>query len=203
MRPSHPKLKSIKYFRAAKHALVSLSTTILSVSCPADWAFQSNVFAKEFAVRVLASRRGPVAGAIILLCTAVPVAGAHTPKPGSPERQAICDAARAYVLKHAIARPPQPIVFKIEHLSVTDPYCNLEAVPLLKDGSYASPKYMPDIVFNLCLKKTSGRWEVIYDLSRTDVPSGGELERIKRNFPPDFPISLLSATWQNLLGDVP
>jgi hypothetical protein len=43
----------------------------------------------------------------------------HAPSPGSPERQAICDAARAYVTeKYASAPLPEAIVFKIKHLIV-------------------------------------------------------------------------------------
>jgi hypothetical protein len=125
---------------------------------------------------------------------------AYTPKIGSPERQAICDAAREYVLhKYAERPPPQPIVFKIEHLSVQGPYCNFEAIPLLKDGSYVSTEYMADIAFNLCLRKTAAHWRVIVDLSRADVPDEAELRTIKSNFPPDFPMSLLSLTWRKLL----
>ena len=127
---------------------------------------------------------------------------ACAPKPGSPERQAICDGARAFVLANYTKAPlPQPIVFKIEHVAVQEPYCNLEAIPLFKDGSYISPKYMADIAFNLCLKKQAGGWKVIVDLSRTDVPQGTELQTIRRNFPPDFPVSLLSPTWPKLLAD--
>jgi hypothetical protein len=79
-------------------------------------------------------------------------------------------------------------------------YCNFEAIPLFKDGSYVSTKYMVDIAFNLCLKKEGERWIVIVDLSRTDVPDGTELQTIKRKLPSDFPISLLSPTWRDLLN---
>jgi hypothetical protein len=84
---------------------------------------------------------------------------------------------------------------------VQEPYCNFEAIPLFKDGSYIGPEYMIDIAFNLCLKKTAGRWEVIVDLSRTDVPGEPGLQTIKSNSPPEFPKSLLSSTWRELLGD--
>ena len=124
----------------------------------------------------------------------------HTPKPGSPERQAICDGARPYVLsKYALAALPQPIVFKISHISVQEPYCNLEAIPLFKDGSYISTEYMADIAFNFCLKETDGTWEVISDLSRTDVPDTSELREIRNNFPADFPLSLMSPNWRQWL----
>ena len=125
----------------------------------------------------------------------------YTPKPGSSERQAICDAARAFVLrKYATATPPQPIVFKVEYLRVQDGYANLEAIPLLKDGSYISTKYIPDIGFNFCLKKSGNIWQVVVDLSRSDVPDTAELQTIRARFPKDFPISLLSPTWRDLIN---
>ena len=123
----------------------------------------------------------------------------YTPKAGSPERQAICNAARVFVLnKYATGTLPQPIVFKIEHLAVQGSYCNLEAIPLFKDGSYIGSDYMVDIAFNLCLGKTGVYWHVIADLSRTDVPSAAEVSTIRHNLPPDFPLSVLSATWREL-----
>jgi hypothetical protein len=124
----------------------------------------------------------------------------HTPKPGSPERQAICDGARPYVVsKYGIAALPQPIVFKISHISVQEPYCNFEAIPLFKDGSYISTEFMEDIALNFCMKETAGTWEVIIDLSRTDVPDTSELREIRGNFPRDFPLSLLSPNWRQWL----
>ena len=66
-----------------------------------------------------------------------------------------------------------------------EPYCNLEAIPLFKDGSYMSTEYMADIAFNFCMKETAGIWKVIVDLSRTDVPDTSELQKIRGNFPQD------------------
>ena len=142
-------------------------------------------------------------GLIAVLCfCAITARGsgfAHTPEPGSPERQAICDAARAFVLSKYVTRTlPQPIVFKIEHLAVQGSYCNLEAIPLFKDGTYIGSDYMVDIAFNLCLRKTDADWHVIADLSRTDVPAAAEVSTIRRSLPPDFPLSVLSPTWRDL-----
>ena len=124
----------------------------------------------------------------------------HTPKTGSAERQAICDGARAHVMARYATRPlPQAIVFKIDHLSVAGDYANMEAIPLLKDGSYAAPNYLPDIGFNFCLKNTDGRWQVIADLSRSDVPDATEAAALKRSLPADFPLAVLSSTWRDLL----
>jgi hypothetical protein len=125
----------------------------------------------------------------------------HTPKPGSAERQAICDAARAYVLSKYATRPlPQPIVFKIDRLSVLGAYANMQAVALLKDGSYAAPNYLPDMALNFCLRNAGSGWTVIADLSRTDVPDAAEAAAIRSRLPDDFPLRLLSPDWQKLLG---
>ena len=146
---------------------------------------------------------------LIVLCgTAAAMAQAepamHTPKPGSPERQAICDAVRSFILpKYATGTLPQPIVFRIDRISVQDPYCYFAAIPLFKDGSYIPPNYIADIAYDLCLRKTSGRWTVIVDLSRSDVPDAAEVQEIKRRLPRDFPLSLFSPTWRNLLGGNP
>jgi hypothetical protein len=125
----------------------------------------------------------------------------HTPKPGSPERQAICDTARAYVMsKFATQKLPQPIVFNIDHVSVQEPYCFFEATPRFKDGSYVPANYLPDIAYNLCLKKEGDRWKVITDLSRSDVPTPEEIQTIKQRLPADFPRAVFSPAWQNILS---
>lgn len=146
-----------------------------------------------------------IAVALTLLCIFLPKARAqtvYTPKAGSPERQTICDAARVFVLNnYATGTLPQPIVFKIEHLAVADGYCNFEAVPIFKDGSYVGSQYIPDIVFNFCLQKTGSSWRVIVDLSRTDVPDRAEVDKIRSSLPPDFPSSVFSPPWRRLLGE--
>jgi hypothetical protein len=125
----------------------------------------------------------------------------HTPKPGSPERQAICDAVREHVVtKYATQKLPQAIVFNIDHIAVQEPYCFFEATPRFKDGSYVPPKYLPDMAYNLCLKKQDDRWTVIADLSRSDVPSAAEIQEIKRRLPADFPRAVFSPGWQNILS---
>jgi hypothetical protein len=137
-----------------------------------------------------------------LIVTSANAQTLHTPKPGSAERQAICDAARAFVLgKYAEKALPQPIVFKVGHLVVAGPYANMEAVPLLKDGRYAAPEYLPDIGFNFCLRQSGTQWQVIADLSRSDVPDAGEVALIRSRLPEEFPRALLTPDWQKLLGE--
>ena len=125
----------------------------------------------------------------------------HTPKSGSAERQAICDAARAHVLEKYATKPlPQSIVFKIDRIVVADDYANLEAIPLFKDGQYIDQQYLPDIAFNFCLQRAGTAWRVIVDLSRTDVPDASEAQSIRKRLPANFPMNLLSTTWQRLLA---
>jgi hypothetical protein len=126
----------------------------------------------------------------------------RTPAPGSAERQAICDGARSFILgKYVTGRLPQPIVFRIDHLSVQDAYCYFEAIPFFKDGSYIPPNLIADIAYNLCMEKKAGRWTVILDLSRSDVPDTAEAQAIGKKLPPNFPRAILSLTWRNLLGN--
>ncbi|HEY5811810.1 MAG TPA: hypothetical protein VIT23_04050 [Terrimicrobiaceae bacterium] len=142
--------------------------------------------------------------AIIFLAALSTVASAadtpHTPARGSPERQSICDGARAYVIKNyaTSAKLPQSVVFRIERIEMLGNYCSFEAIPVFKDGSAISPAYIQDIVFNLCLKRTNNQWRVIYDLSRTDVPDNAELRQISQAFPKEFPLALLPTFWRDL-----
>lgn len=140
--------------------------------------------------------------ATLLVPEQAPGQSIHTPKSGSPERQAICDGARSYVMSKYASKPlPQPIVFKIDHLAVAGAYANMEVIPLFNDGRYVAPQYLPDVAFNFCLRKEGASWRVILDLSRSDVPEAAEVESIKRQLPAGFPLSLLSPTWRRLLAN--
>ena len=148
--------------------------------------------------------RSPLA---LLLAVALLMSGnasgqdTHTPKVGSPERQAICDAARSFVIgKYATGKLPQPIVFKIDHFLVASDYANFEAIPIFKDGSYIEGDLLPDIGYNFCLRKNGGAWTVIADLSRSDVPDGSELAGLRQKLE-GFPRKLLSADWRRMLGN--
>ncbi len=121
----------------------------------------------------------------------------HTPEPGSKERQAICDGARPFVIKNYVStkKLPQPLLFKIQRIQVTGNYCSFEALPVFKDGSPVTTEHIMDIVFDLCLKKTGDTWEVIFDLSSTDVPSDIQLKQMWNDFPKDFPSTLIPEFW--------
>lgn len=100
----------------------------------------------------------------LLLCLALVILGAttplsaqtpHTPQPGSPERQAICDAMRAFVqAEYAEKTLPKPVVFKIDTLRVQGDFAYLECLPQFnKDNDFPSP---PHSIHRL-IKTSSGK----------------------------------------------
>ncbi len=140
---------------------------------------------------------------LLTISSAVFAQGIHTPLPGSPERQAVCDTLRTYVAaNYTLKRLPKPIVFKIDSIRIQGDYCHFEGIPLFKDGSDAIGVYVYDIVLNICLERGGDGWMVVYDLSRTDVPSDQEMREIKEGFPSDFPTSLLSKFWRDKFNSV-
>jgi hypothetical protein len=123
----------------------------------------------------------------------------YTPKVGSPERQAICDAMRAYVqTAYAQKKLPKPVVFKIDTLRVQGDFAYIECLPQFKDGSQAVPDHLPDIAYSHCLQREAKGWKVILDLSRTDVPDDTEIRQIRSRIPSAFPHSILSVFWRDL-----
>lgn len=136
-----------------------------------------------------------------LLCAVLPTQAQdeHTPKPGSTERKEICDGLRSFIIsEYAEKKLPKPIVLKVEYLKVSGDYCWIEALPMFEDGSDAVPQFLPDIGYSHCLKRINVGWHVILDLSRTDVPDGDEVRKIRKSFPGDFPVSILPQFWQDL-----
>jgi hypothetical protein len=138
---------------------------------------------------------------LVLVCLALPVRAeeAYAPKPGSAERKEICDGLRSFIIsEYAEKKLPKSIVLKIEYLKVSGEYCWIEALPMFEDGSDAVPQFLPDIGYSHCLKRINVGWHVILDLSRTDVPDGDEVQKIRKSFPGDFPVSILPKFWQDL-----
>lgn len=107
---------------------------------------------------------------------------------------------RAFIIQeHAEKKLPKPIVLKIEYLKVLGDYCVVQCQPFFEDGTSAIGPYFPDIGYTHCLRRFAN-WHVINDLSRSDVPDPKEISQIKRSFPADFPMNLLSPGWQEILA---
>ncbi len=103
--------------------------------------------------------------------------GPYTPERNSPERKAILDALRVPVEKQL----KQPVIFKVDQLSVQKGFAFVRAYPQKPDGSaldYSGTVYQEAIdagafdegVIGL-LKTVNGKWRVLqYVLGATDVP---------------------------------
>jgi len=103
---------------------------------------------------------------------------------------------KSYVTqKYTLKTPKYEFHIEPSALHVKGDFAMLSATPLYEDGSSISTEYFEDIVFTLCLKKSEGKWKVIYDLSRNDVPSEEEIQEIKKEFPANFPKKLLPKFW--------
>lgn len=118
--------------------------------------------------------------------------GTFTPRPGSPERVAICDALRVYVEKqHAMAPLKKKIVFKIDTIKVNGNYAFFDGVPIYADGTAALYDSLPDMAYVFLLRKVSGRWTVLADFCGTDVPDKAWWMAERRKLPADLPKSIL------------
>ncbi len=136
-----------------------------------------------------------VASAALLLAAH---AAPRTPAVGSPERVAICDTLRAYLVKKVATRPlPQPVVFQIQNLRIDGGYAFFEGFPKFKNGGDVS-EYLPDIDYAFILQQSGKEWRVKEDLSRSDVPSDEEAAQLRKALV-DVPTSILPEFWRNTL----
>lgn len=124
----------------------------------------------------------------------------YTPKPGSPERVAICDTLRVYVAKtHALAPLKKRIVFKIDSLKVSGNYAFFDGTPIYADGTAALYESLPDMAYVFVLGKVAGQWNVLADFCGTDVPDEGWWMDMRRKLPADFPPAILPAFYRGHL----
>ncbi|MGL1930257.1 MAG: hypothetical protein OCC45_00655 [Desulfotalea sp.] len=121
----------------------------------------------------------------ILLCNI-----ACTP---SLEQTAATYIAQNYTMQES----ENKITVDIEKIQSNGNYAVIDSPALFYDGS-ETLNFIEDLVFVLCVEKKS-KWSVIYDLSRSDVPSKEELKSIRANFPEEFPMEILPRYWQELL----
>lgn len=111
-------------------------------------------------------------------------------------------SAKAYVVeKYVIEKVPKEFTLVASMINKNENFALVEAVPIYEDGSYVGTQYIEDLVFVICLQNIDGEWKVIYDLSRSDVPSDEEMKDMKKSFPINFPKEFLSDFWQNKLKD--
>lgn len=120
-----------------------------------------------------------LAALLALLALAAPAAtqqGVRTPAPGSPERTAILDGARAVAQKQL----RQPVRFRVDHLRVRGGWAFLQATPQRPDGrplDYRGTPYQEardagafDDQATVLLRREGAAWRVVaFNLGATDV----------------------------------
>lgn len=112
---------------------------------------------------------------LVLLITISPqVKAFDTPKPGSPERKAICDVLRVPIEKEI----GLPVIFRISHLRIQDGWAFMKGQPRTKDDKAINYSNTPlaedaqtaDELLVAVLRKTNGRWKVVrHAIFTTDV----------------------------------
>ena len=114
----------------------------------------------------------------------------------------LSQTAATYVAKnYTMQESDKQLTFDAEKIQRTGKYAVIDSPALFSDGS-TTENFIEDLVFVLCLEKKA-KWSVMYDLSRSDVPSKEELKAIRANFPHNFPMELLPRYWQKLLTAKP
>lgn len=124
----------------------------------------------------------------------------YTPKPGSAERTAICDALRAYTRSEYGISPKLKFLWKIEWLRVQGRHASFAGSPVTPDGGHINDESMiGEFETNVCLRREEAGWKVIMDLSRTDLPSKEEIRELRASFPKDMPVGILPEFWRGML----
>lgn len=101
---------------------------------------------------------------------------AHTPQPGTPERQALMDALRVPAEKDL----GREVVFQVHHLKVADDWAYARVTPIQPNGAkidFSRTKYREDVEQGLfdpqgeaLLRRRNGAWEVLeWVFGATDV----------------------------------
>lgn len=132
---------------------------------------------------------------LILPLAAAPV----TPKPGSADRAAICNAVRAYLAAGsgpAAEDARRGSRFVIDWIKMNGPYAFLDGVGEEQNGRIA----YGDQAVAAWLVKRNGQWTALHVEIRGDVPTPAEAARIRKRLPPDFSFEVMSPFWRDLLS---
>jgi hypothetical protein len=121
-----------------------------------------------------------------------------TPGKASPERQAICDAVREHIQTFHSKQKLPAFLFVVEHLKTKGKAAAFQGYPVKPDGSPMGTA-LGDTVFNCLLTEEEGKWLVVVDLTRSDVPSAEEVTSLRNGVPRGFPPDVLTDFWRNLL----
>ena len=112
-------------------------------------------------------------------------------------------AAKEYLRLNYVKKPlPKAMELQVHAIKMDNEYAMVDVSPVYTDGSEIPAEYIPEIPFQLCLKKNeTGDWYVIYDLSHSGELSPEDLAQIRSEFPKDFPVGLLPEYWKNVFAE--
>lgn len=138
------------------------------------------------------------AALFLTLITRVDSGQLEHPQKGSAIRKAVCDEMRKYLRYSGyVDQNTGHFLFVVSNLAVSGDYCVFEGYPVNPDGSFSDQ--LPDIGYTTFLKRSGKRWQVIADLSRTDVPSNEEMRQIRKSFPAEIPTAIIPEFWRGRL----
>ena len=138
---------------------------------------------------------------ILAACCSIAMAAPFTPKPGSAERTAICDALRVYVVKnHSQSKPAKKIVFKISYLKVDGDFAFFQGAPIYEDGTDAVYDCLIDMDYSFLLQNESGTWRVLADFCSSDVPEDAWWRKVRKTLPDDVPRDIFPEFYRGHLG---
>lgn len=138
---------------------------------------------------------------VLAACCSIATAAPFTPKPGSAERTAICDALRTYVVEHhSQSKPAKKIVFKISYLKVDGNFAFFQGMPIYEDGTEAVYDSLIDMDYSFLLQKESGTWRVLADFCGSDVPEDAWWRKVRKTLPDDVPRDIFPSFYRDHLG---
>lgn len=102
--------------------------------------------------------------------------------------------------KHIGDSLPKSFKLQIKTIQANEKYGILEFAVSYADDTPLARDDINDREYMLCIEKTDNGWDVIYDLTRSDVPSNEEIIAIKEALPEDFPLNSFLKSWMDLLN---
>lgn len=130
-------------------------------------------------------------------------AAPYTPKAGSPERVAICDALRVHLAKEwADEKIPQgeKIIFVIDWLKVDGDFAFFTGSPAFEKGGKEVFDYIPPVDYAFLLQRKAGVWRVFKDFSTSDAPPPDYWTNCRKSFPKEVSPGIFSDYFRHHLG---
>lgn len=104
--------------------------------------------------------------------------------------------------KYLYKKPSKQFNISVTYFNRDKNFASVKASAVYENNQLVENEYIEDVVFILCIEKVNNKWEVVFDLSRTDVPSDEEMKNIILCFPNQFPKKLLPPFWQDLFKNL-